>query len=354
MDDKRFDNDGNIIGQESSQPNWPNDTASETSSPDWHTVPNFNSYEEPPRRRFPWARMALIFIILAAGLYAAGTFSGAGGRYFYIENGRLGTASRGSGGHTAAEPGPFQNINVNVSSSRVIILPGDSYRVVTPTGRNAPTVNVSNGELTIASRPQGGVVSFGINTSSAADHEIRIYLPVGHDMDGIRVRTSSGRIQIDGVNAGYIDVNSSSGRVEVTNLTTPLSRVSLRSSSGRISLENVQMAEDLTLQTSSGRIELDRVAWGSLSARTSSGRINITRGQNGGGAGSAVLQTSSGSVNVEIAGSRDDYRYELSTSSGSMRVDGERFSGRNAAGGQGDNEINVRTSSGSIRLDFTR
>ena len=338
MDDKRFDNDGNANGQANSQPSWPNDTASGTNSPDWHTVPTFNNhYGEPPRRRFPWVRIALILIALGVGLYAAGTFSGA----------------RGGGGPASTEPGAFQRINVNVSSSRVLILPGDSYRVVVPTGRTAPTVNVANGELTIASRPQGRVVHFGINTSPA-DHEIRVYLPAGHDLDRIQVRTSSGRIQIDGANADYINANSSSGRVEVSNLVAAPSRVNLRSSSGRISMENAEVAGDLTLQTSSGRIELDRVAWGDLSARTSSGNINIARGREGTTGGSTTLQTSSGSVNVEIAGSRNDYRYVLNTSSGSMRVDGERYQGRNASGGNGSDEISIRTSSGSIRLDFTR
>ena len=384
MDDKRYNNDGNI----------------ETPMQDDYTgpIPTYPAVPLKSRRSF-WARLALVLMVLGVGLYVAGFLSGARGGEIYFENRRLRFATDGDAEFISMATEPFHSIDVRASSSRVIILPGDTYTVVVPTGQRAPTVDVTNGVLSIDSRLPGRarIHFFSINHSGMRD-EIRIYFPDNSNANGgIQVTTSSGRIQIDGVSAGYINANSSSGRIEISNMTTPMSNVNLRSSSGRIaidnvditndltaqassgrieirniaspmnrayirstsgrvSVENLEMAREVTIQTSSGRIDLDRVGWGDLSARASSGRINIVRGRGIGGStgGNITLQTSSGAVNLEIVGNRSDYRYVFNTSSGSMRVNGERFPGRNFSGGNGTNEISIRTSSGSIRLDFVR
>ena len=344
MDDKRFNNDGVV------------ENNGFTESP--HTGGYDGFLDEPQRRRFSWVRVALLFIVLGVGLFAVGTLLGARGGYAYFEGGRLrvGTTGRGSAGTTSMTPGAFDRIDINVSSHRVLILPGDSYEVVLPAGRWAPVARVIDDALIVDSRQQGrsGRIHLFGGSIRSTDNEIRVYLPAGHSMDELSVRTSSGRIHIDGVNAGSIYANSSSGRVEVSNLASPVQSMNIRSSSGRVEIANVPAVNDLTLQTSSGRVELNRVGWVNLTTRTSSGRIEIVRGRENIAGGSTVLQTSSGSVNVDIVGDRSSYRYELGTSSGSMRVDGERFSGRDFRGGSGADDISIRTSSGSIRLNFVR
>ena len=343
MDDRQYNNDG-----------FPNDPAQD----DFGPVPSY--MERRPRRRVAWARLAVVLMVLGVVLYAAGFMSGARGGNIYFSNGRfhISAVNASDEGSASMTVDPFHSVDIHAGSSRVVIAQGNNYGVVVPTGWREPTVDVTGGVLVIDARRQGrsNIQFFGITNSTGENNDvIRVYVPDNSLVGGeIRVTTSSGRISIDRVNVGNIFATASSGRIEVSNISTFVSRMELRSSSGRVTVENVPDAGDISIQTSSGRIDIDRAGWHSLTARASSGRINVTRGQEAGQAGHTNLQASSGVVAVEIAGRRSDYRYSLNVSSGNMRVDGDRISGRNFSGGTGDNEIVIRTSSGNIRLDFVR
>ena len=93
---------------------------------------------------------------------------------------------------------------------------------------------------------------------------------------------------------------------------------------------------------------------GDIYARSTSGSVRIEDHNTSHRDTSSIqLHATSGSVNFDTRAPISDFRYELSVSSGSMRVDGSRLDGRSANGGTGNTLINARSTSGSIRLNFS-
>ena len=129
----------------------------------------------------------------------------------------------------------------------------------------------------------------------------------------------------------------------------------LRSTSGRISANNLRQVDRLEAITTIGRIELDNVSWAELNAQSVSGRIDISEARVSDTIprSDTRLSTTSGTVNVEIIGDRDDFSYEIRTTSGRTRVDGTRPP-YVASRTDRVNTINIRTVSGSITLNFTQ
>jgi DUF4097 and DUF4098 domain-containing protein YvlB len=98
---------------------------------------------------------------------------------------------------------------------------------------------------------------------------------------------------------------------------------------------------------------LEESTWQILEARTTSGSVRIDGNiMNSFRDGETLLESTSGSVNLEIDSHAREFNYNLSSTSGSVRVNGQNH-GRNAsAEGTGNHRISMRTISGSVRLDF--
>lgn len=91
---------------------------------------------------------------------------------------------------------------------------------------------------------------------------------------------------------------------------------SVRTSNGRIDLDGVRY-RGLELNTSNGRIQLSDCTGADLAARTSNGRIEAARV-----GGRGRLQTSNGRIECRLDPAEGDNTVELTTSNGSIRVDG--------------------------------
>ncbi len=165
---------------------------------------------------------------------------------------------------------------------------------------------------------------------------------------GVTIRTSNGRITLDGT-AGSADVKTSNGTVTVRG---HRGDARIGTSNGAVTVEDAAGAVDV--DTSNGSIHVDSVP-GPAVVRTSNGRIEFTAGPDY--AEALDLRTSNGSITVRLPGS-PRARLETSTSNGSVvvtddggacQVDGSRTSKTVVVGG-GAAPSSIRTSNGSIRI----
>ncbi len=267
----------------------------------------------------------------------------------------------------------IQELRLNTGSTRVEFAHGDTGEIeVELTGRTGSRqleVQQSGSTLNIrVSRSWWlpGLFSFGGST---------VLVTFPEELEpALHVNASSGRVELSDLTLRGLTVAASSGRVCLQELTV---RGDLRvsTSSGRVCLQDSEVSGATSISTtsgaitvtdstagsfsfnlSSGRLEATGLPGTELTARTSSGRIDLEAITM---LGDWNLQTSSGRVRVELDEPPANLAIDFQGSSGRWSV-ADRYGLDVAAGGgnhlqartgTGGPELRVRTSSGSFSLD---
>lgn len=255
------------------------------------------------------------------------------------------------------EPGELDRINVDVSSSNVLIEKADVDKIkVTAYGEKDEKINetINNNELSIT-KSKTKVFIFAM--FYWCDEKIIIQVPNDCEQE-FNIHTSSGDIAAPNLENNVINLESSSGKIECGNINNG----NFKSSSGDITVGN---GNEITIQTSSGSIKAGD--FNKLSAEASSGDVEV------GKVGESTIKTSSGKMLVESAkrlqaeassGEIDINTIEeycnLVTSSGSIEIDSLNItenSNINAKSGDVDirskNDIYIETETGSGDADVT-
>ncbi len=216
------------------------------------------------------------------------------------------------------EPGELDRINVDVSSSNVLIEKADVDKIkVTAYGEKDEKINetINNNELSIT-KSKTKVFIFAM--FYWCDEKIIIQVPNDCEQE-FNIHTSSGDIAAPNLENNVINLESSSGKIECGNINNG----NFKSSSGDITVGN---GNEITIQTSSGSIKAGD--FNKLSAEASSGDVEV------GKVGESTIKTSSGKMLVESA-----KRLQAEASSGEMDINTiEEY-------------CNLITSSGSIEID---
>ncbi len=216
------------------------------------------------------------------------------------------------------EPEELDKINVDVSSSNVIIEKADVDKIkVTAYGEKDEKINetINNNELSIT-KSKTKVFIFAM--LYWCDEKIIIQVPNECDEE-FNIHTSSGDIAAPNLENNVINLETSSGKIECGNINNG----NFKSSSGDIT---VGSGNEITIQTSSGSIIVGD--FNKLSAEASSGDVEV------GKVGESTIKTSSGKILVESA-----KRLQAEASSGEIDIN------------KIEEYCNLVTSSGSIEID---
>jgi DUF4097 and DUF4098 domain-containing protein YvlB len=146
--------------------------------------------------------------------------------------------------------------------------------------------------------------------------DIDITLPADCEFDS-DVRSKNGRITLEGMKGGVINVETKNGRVSLKGL----------------------VADEIVCRTKNGRLILDDVSAGIIKGRSSNGKIEGKIESK-----SASLSTSNGKIDLILPCSTSG-EYELRTSNGGIELDTSRAS-------KVGFDINMRTSMGRINVDL--
>ena len=321
-------------------------------------------YPPPHRRRLPLTGVAVALILLGIALFAVGWLSGSRGGRIYFDRGiRVETGTREELAQTGSLTfaNNFDSLVVSTSSRSIRILPSDDQyvRAFIPVGvrseiaERGSTLYIDT--RVTSNRRQIQFMGFGgsrgvtwnrydgsrylnfdfdfanpRHTWSTAG--IRVYVP--DSVNDINARASSGSVRLYDVSTTQLRMQTTSGRVEVNGGTHH--NTHLQSTSGSV-VANGHFLEDLYARTTSGRVRIDDYN----AAPRPRGEIQ--------------LRSTSGSVRFNTAAPLSNFSYRLSVTSGSMRVNDSRISGRSASGGTtGGTPVNASTTSGGVRLNFSQ
>lgn len=138
---------------------------------------------------------------------------------------------------------------------------------------------------------------------------IVIQVPEGIVLD-FDIKTSNGAVMVSGVSAGTTRLETSNGRIEVENVAEYCPNI-LFIGEGQMECETI-----LDVKTSNGRITLNGVVVDEITGRTSNGGISFEGLQTD----LLDLKTSNGGIDGSVDGARSDFSIKADTSNGSIRI----------------------------------
>ena len=163
------------------------------------------------------------------------------------------------------------------------------------------------------------------------EKKLELNIPGAQDLDNLSIKISSGDFKCDGVTAGKLNANSSSGDVGIS-----------------------CKASDIEIKVSSGDIVLDQEGMGgSVNIKSSSGKVNYTQtGSND----QINIKSSSGGVNARVEKASG---LAIDVSSGAITVNADDITDFSAKASSGDIDITlgnipqtskIDSSSGDVKL----
>jgi hypothetical protein len=334
-------------------------------------------------------------LYLSIALLALSFFTGCTLRYSMNGSARelkLSEANEFTVEKTAVEP--IKEIHIDTRLADIEILPGDDYYVEIAYlyWEEEPLYTLEDGILTFddeASIPESYSISFHLNNI------IKVYLPKEALVDRIEADTSNGDIEAKGftakqailgtsyggltvedaaaVNAkftlssgnskvkdftaGELTYTNSYGEAEFTNINTGgitlpdnASYESFQAtlSSGSCTIRGINFSS-MDITDSYGNITCEEVTSEDLEVSLSSGDLEVTKAA----LMKADVRNSYGDVTLSLTGSEEDYRLDLSTSYGDIKVGNDSFDGHLQRENDGIGELKADLSSGNIKISFT-
>lgn len=233
----------------------------------------------------------------------------------------------------------IDNIILKESSTHVTVRSGDVDKVTVDyfdnKDRELYDIKEENGTLYFTRNSEKSFVFFSIDLTEKAT-----VITVPRDYKGaLDLNSSSGGMELNDLTGSDIKVENTSGSIQLEGITGDT--VSVKNTSGSIRLENVALGTDMSVENTSGSIKLNSVdAGGSISIKGSSGGIRLDSLKAG---GDINIKNTSGSVKGTIIGKESDYKVNAEVTSGSCNLENSD---------SGNKELNVKTTSGGINIEF--
>ena len=277
----------------------------------------------------------------------------------------------------------FRNVNVDVGFSDVEFVSSNAFGIEINSGNAEFNWSLENDTLSITIIRRSGV-HMSFNFLPIMRDYVKIFVPPDAMLDTVTVQTRSGDVRIGGIQAASVEVNSSTGDIRLNDISSDYLQVG--SSSGDIIGSSIN-AKDFICNARTGDGRLQAINAERFSAERTSGDLTITGGElnmvsitvrtgditlngitssglnvqatsgdirlSGDFSGESIIQARTGDVRVSTSRERDDYSFDLSARSGTIRFDGERLRGDIKSSPIQENHIDITTTSGDINVSFT-
>ncbi|MGD9605011.1 MAG: DUF4097 family beta strand repeat-containing protein [Bacilli bacterium] len=176
---------------------------------------------------------------------------------------------------------------------------------------------------------------------------IKVVLPVNYN--GLIVgETDTGSLEIDGfTQLPSLKLTTSTGDVTVSNCSI-INKLTAQTATGSVNLDTIQ-AQEIKASTSTGKIKMNVVSAPTISGTSSTGTIDL----NDITSDDVTSSTSTGSVYIDLLGEEDDYRVDVSVSTGDITYQGLKIASQ-VLNPQGTKNITAKTSTGNIVIVFKK
>lgn len=208
-------------------------------------------------------------------------------------------------------------LDIEIYASDFKIVSGETFSV--KSNNNYISVEEKNGKLKVEEKKKFR------NYSKLS--VLEIVIPDGYVFDDIDFDAGAGSVKIDSLAAKRLTFDLGAGEVNIGSLT---------------------VESDAKINGGAGRIVIKGGSINNLDLDMGVGELNLKSALTG----KADLDLGIGSTKLELIGSDDDYRIDVSKGLGAVTVDGKSVSD-NEVCGNGDCKIKVDGGIGEIRISFT-
>lgn len=252
----------------------------------------------------------------------------------------------------------LQNVimDANFSADIEFVVSPDDNGYIEVDGKWDPVViqsfeqaTLSGGTFKLAQTERERIQFFTLYWSDR-DSKITVALPEGHQLNEVKLDSSSSDWKLAGLHANLLELNNTSGSIRLEDISAP--RIDLDLTSGDIKASTID--GDMTVTQTSGSFTADQLE-GNVNSEITSGDVEITQLN-----GAANIRFTSGSVHIEqthsaavdVSGQSGDVFiqaapdfegvYDARATSGDVNVPESPMNSQEV--------IKARTTSGSIRI----
>jgi len=224
-------------------------------------------------------------------------------------------------------PAGLRRLDIELKAASLVIKTGDtlSYRAIGMDGR---ALEVSGSGESFRLTEQGWRHVFDFR-EGFAQRTVEITIPAETRLESCRIEVGAGKVTITGLSVERFRIESGAGVIDATGI----------------------VAGDALVKTGAGSIKFGDCSFTDANFETGAGRIEYR----GNLIGRSRVSTGAGSVELELEGSEDDYRIEYARGIGSVKIDGEDYSGvgdGRAGNRDADRELRIETGVGSVQIRF--
>jgi len=217
---------------------------------------------------------------------------------------------------TYAVSSDIKNLEVKINAADFTIKQGESFSV--ESNLKHLTVEDKNGVLTIKETKK-----FGSTYTGAV---LTLYIPVDTVFEKANITTGAGRLTVDNLSAGTMNLELGAGEVTIDTLIG---------------------TSDVDIDGGAGKITISGGALHNLDLDMGVGQLNLTSALTG----ESDFDLGIGESNITIIGNKDNYKLDIEKGIGNITIDGTSVS--NVKGqGNGNNGIEISGGIGAINLKF--
>lgn len=211
----------------------------------------------------------------------------------------------------------FNNLDVDIFASELIIREGDSYKVET---NNKYVKTKNEGNTLYIEEDEHRFFNH------VSDSKVVIYIPRDSKLNEVNIETGAGSMSIDYLNTSNLDLDLGAGRVDISNL----------------------IASNKTdIDTGAGEVIIGSSILNNLDLDLGVGSFKMTAEISG----NSTIDQGVGEVDLKLNGSKNDYSINLDKGLGNAIIDGSNINDDTVIG-NGNSKINISGGVGSIKVNF--
>ncbi|TAH74900.1 MAG: hypothetical protein EWM47_01080 [Anaerolineaceae bacterium] len=221
----------------------------------------------------------------------------------------------------------IEQLDINNKVGKLTVKPGNGFRVEATNVSELFRAEVVNGTLVIKEPDfMKRFLWFNFGTSRFKS-VITVYVPEDFNAKRIKIDSGVGAVYLENLTTERLSINAGVGDIQGNGLTAM--RVDVDGGVGNIDLTDVNFT-DVDLDSGVGNIKIE-------------GRIF----------GRSDFEGGVGNIRIQLNGAREDYILRVNAGLGSIRVNGEKVSGKYNDNYQADNTIRIEGGVGEVDIDFS-
>lgn len=221
-----------------------------------------------------------------------------------------------------------KSLDINHTIGNLKIMTGDTFKVE---AENVPSdfrAELSNsGKLKVDENDHGiHFLWFDFNGFDNVNSKITIYVPADFIAENVKLDTGAGNVTIDGLQTDNLNISAGAGNITGSNM----------------------KANDMKIDGGVGDVQFNNSEFSDAEFDCGVGNVYM----NGTLLGKTRLDCGVGGVELDLKGNVDDYGWDIDSGIGSVRLNGDKVSGKHQPENNTDNMIQVDGGVGEVRINI--